>query len=188
MLLDIDLWVFEWVNQGWSSAILDAILIPIRDKYIWLPVYVFIVSFAIINKGKAGYMMVLALMITVGTADLVSNKMVKHNVERLRPCKALDTDSVTVRVRCGSGYSFTSNHAANHFALSTFLWLLIGSGRWRWGLFVWAAAISVAQVYVGVHYPTDIFGGAMLGYIIARVGYLLYRRYLMPIFTIPSVE
>jgi undecaprenyl-diphosphatase len=61
--------------------------------------------------------------------------------------------------------SFTSSHAANHFGLAMFSFLTLRPqiGKWAWLFFLWAAAIGYAQVYVGVHYPTDIIGGAVLG-------------------------
>jgi undecaprenyl-diphosphatase len=68
-------------------------------------------------------------------------------------------------VQCGSGYSFPSTHATNHFAFALFM---IGTlaQRYRWivaPLIIWAAAIAYAQVYVGVHYPFDVLCGALLG-------------------------
>jgi undecaprenyl-diphosphatase len=176
MLHGLDLQLFEWINGAWSSDLLDAILVPLRNKYVWIPVYVFIIAFLLTNFRRRGYYLVIFLMITVGLADFVSNTGFKKNFERPRPCHVMQ--DVNLKVRCGSGYSFTSNHAANHFALSTFLLLLVGR-RHRYlqiGLLVWATSIAIAQVYVGVHYPTDVLAGGILGYLIARLTHYLYRR------------
>lgn len=177
MVETIDLALLHWINQDWSSSFLDAILIPARNKYVWIPLYVFIIAFSLINFGKKGYYVVLFLILTVGAADAISNYGFKKNFQRLRPCRAIP-EQVSTRVSCGSGYSFTSNHAANHFALATFISLLLGKNRRRWQLLIllWAAIVSVSQVYVGVHYPTDILAGGILGYFIARLMYLLFRR------------
>lgn len=124
-------------------------------------------------------MAILFLILTVGAADFTSNTGFKKNVQRLRPCRALPADQVQVRVTCGSGYSFTSNHAANHFAISFFLIFLLPKRykELRWALFAWAATVAFAQVYVGVHYPLDVFCGAMLGTLLAWIGASFYFRW-----------
>ena len=81
---------------------------------------------------------------------------------------------VVQRVPCGSGYSFTSSHASNHFALSTFLFLALASWPlWvRSLLMLWALNVAIAQVYVGVHYPFDVLMGSLTGMVI---GWAVYR-------------
>lgn len=62
-----------------------------------------------------------------------------------------------------SGYSFPSNHTAGAFALATSLtlnypkWYIIAPA------YVWAAAIGYSRMQLGVHYPSDVFAGAILG-------------------------
>lgn len=132
------------------------------------------------NFGKRGYFIVLFLALTAGTADFVSNSIFKKNVQRLRPCRALDSSEVVVRVHCGSGYSFTSNHAANHFAISWFLIFLLPAGmrRLKAGVASWAIVIAFAQVYVGVHYPLDVICGALLGICIAALWSSMFLRFI----------
>ena len=116
----------------------------------------------------------------VGTADFTSSKIVKPLVERVRPCN--DTNlpfGVRELVKCGGGYSFTSSHATNHFAIATFLSLILGFLRKKWitwTLLAWAASIAYGQVYVGVHYPLDVIAGAALGSLIGLSFELLYQR------------
>ncbi|HEY2649525.1 MAG TPA: phosphatase PAP2 family protein, partial [Puia sp.] len=63
----------------------------------------------------------------------------------------------------------TSSHACNHFAAAWFIFITLNqTGSWRWLLFAWAFVICYAQVYVGVHFPFDILGGAVLG---TAIGY-----------------
>jgi len=97
---------------------------------------------------------------------MVSSQVFKEAFERLRPCQ--DPDFMQyVRLlanRC-AGYSFLSSHAANHFGMATFIFITMRSvfKGWTWLFYLWAAAISYAQVYVGLHYPLDVLGGAVLG-------------------------
>jgi membrane-associated phospholipid phosphatase len=81
-------------------------------------------------------------------------------------------------VHCGSGYSFTSSHAANHTALAVII-LCLWNEKWNKKhvfILLWATLIGYAQVYVGVHYPLDILGGMLVGAIIARIIYAFCRN------------
>jgi undecaprenyl-diphosphatase len=87
---------------------------------------------------------------------------------RLRPCHDPEVQSLLRGlVDCGGMYSMPSNHAANHFGLASFWFFSIRAmtGRkWHW-LWVWAAAICYAQIYVGKHYPFDILVGSVVGFL-----------------------
>lgn len=85
---------------------------------------------------------------------------------------------INVLVNCGSGFSFTSSHATNHFGVGLAFILLFGK-RIKWfipAFLFWASSIALAQVYVGVHYPSDIFAGAVLGSLIATIIYGIYHK------------
>lgn len=93
------------------------------------------------------------LFVTAATSDLVSSRLVKNIVGRLRPCNDTDVfEHINVLVGCGGGYSFTSSHATNHFAIAVFMILWLGAeNKWLRIMFgFWAVTISLGQVYVGV--------------------------------------
>jgi len=160
---------------------MDFVLVPIRYQEFWIPLYVFILVFLIFNIRKYRWFSIVFILATIGTADVVSSRIIKPLIERPRPChKNSGMDNVILRVRCGVGYSFTSSHATNHFATATILFLVLGGGKkkkWLYLLFIWAGAISLAQVYVGVHFPVDIFCGSILGLSIGCLGFFLYEKY-----------
>lgn len=173
-----DTGLFEAINTGMSHPLLDMVMPFLRQPYFWLPLYVFFIAFVFFNFGRKGYWLLLFTMLTVSTSDSVSSRPVKQYFQRLRPCNS-DNVHVIERVRCGSGYSFTSSHASNHFAIATFLMLTLGRifRRLSPWLYLWAASVSFAQVYVGVHYPGDVLGGAVLGIATGLFWATLYRRY-----------
>ncbi len=139
----------------------------------WAPFYLFVVAFIWKNWSRRQAILVLAgLAVAVGTADFTSSTVIKKNIQRIRPCNNLELKALVIqRAPCGSGYSFTSSHAANHFAVAVFLSCILGSlNRWvRPALLIWAALIAFSQVYVGVHYPGDVIAGGLLGALIGSV-------------------
>ena len=174
-----DQFLFELINGQAHNAVLDWVMPIWREKSTWIPLYIALAAFVGYKYRLQGLYLILALALAVGLADTVSSKIIKPSVHRLRPCNdpALK-DEVQLLVDCGSGYSFTSSHASNHFAVAAFLSLTLGLHyrRIRWPLYLWAASIALGQVYVGVHFPLDIFIGAILGIIIGNIVAKTYLR------------
>jgi membrane-associated phospholipid phosphatase len=168
-LLEGDRWLFSRINQQWTNSFFDGLFPFLRESEIWVPFYVFLLVLITLNFGKKGWLWAFSLIMTVVVSDLVSSHMMKMLVTRLRPCHDPDMAS-TIHVLvtyCPGSSSFTSSHACNHFAMATFIFsTLRRTGRWWTAVFVWAFLISYAQVYVGVHYPMDIIGGAVIGILI----------------------
>lgn len=166
-LQTLDATVFYWINNLGSNRFFDVLLPLFRERWFWAPLYLFVAAFAFQNfPSKKAVFFLFGLVLTVGLADFTSSTLIKKNVQRLRPCRepALQ-EQVIQRVSCGGGYSFTSSHAANHFAAAVFIGLALGRlAPWiRPALVCWASSIAYAQVYVGVHYPGDVICGGVLG-------------------------
>jgi membrane-associated phospholipid phosphatase len=169
VLQKIDVWFFKLINHDMHNGYLD-FLVPLwRSMYFWMPVYVFVVSYFLLNLGKKGRIWLLAIVVCIGISDTISSKMIKPLVHRARPCQNEQVRAqAKLLVTCGSGFSFPSSHATNHFAMAAFALLTLGSffekkRWWAYGLFGWASSIALGQVYVGVHYPIDVVSGAILG-------------------------
>lgn len=168
-LLQFDQYLFYLINSVWTTDWLDALMPVWRNKFFWLPFYIFLISFLLINFGKKGGFLLLFALGTIAVSDTLSSQVVKKNVQRVRPCNDPQmSEVVDLKVKCGGGYSYTSSHATNHFALAFFLIFTLGI-RFPWiklVLIFWAGSISYGQVYVGVHYPLDVISGGMLGSVI----------------------
>jgi undecaprenyl-diphosphatase len=165
-LLHADYWLMLKINRDWQSGTLDYITVFIREASFWVPVYVFLFLFITLNFGRKGWWWALALIGLIALADSLSSHLIKELLYRPRPCR---DEVMAHKIRllaktCGMNGSFTSSHATNHFAIATFLYLTLKNSSPFWALgFIWAGLISYAQVYVGVHYPLDVIGGAILG-------------------------
>ncbi len=165
-LIQFDIALFSRINGQWTTPFLDWLFPFLRNQFFWSPLYLFLVVFMISNFGKKGVYWIAFFLITFAIGDMLSSHIIKPAVGRLRPCNdPLLSDTVRRLISCGSGKSFTSSHATNHFALGVFSFntFLFAAPVWRWMFILWAAVIAYAQVYVGVHYPLDIVGGALLG-------------------------
>jgi membrane-associated phospholipid phosphatase len=105
--------------------------------------------------------------------------MVKKWVKRERPCQdPVVSKTDILRVPCGTGYSFPSTHATDHFAMAIFM-ILIFYKKWRWIWFwgiLWAGIISFSQIYVGVHFPIDVFCGTLYGILVGWLFSLLFKK------------
>lgn len=177
-LIELDCHLFEVIHLGLQHPLLDVLTVFIRSPYIWFPLYLFVLVFLIFNYGKRSIIPIVILSCGIGSADAISGHLIKKNVQRLRPCNqpALK-EKIRPILGCGKAYSFTSNHAANHFCMATLFGLLLPLGwRWKTGLFFWAGSICFAQVYVAAHFPADVIAGSLLGIVIGLIFYVFYKK------------
>jgi membrane-associated phospholipid phosphatase len=168
-LIHIDQMFFKFIHVNLANQAFDVLMPFVRNPYFWAPLYLFLLVWMWMNYKMSGLIWCVFFLITFGFGDFISASILKPWVHRLRPCND-ETLQYMIRdlVHCGSGYSFPSSHATNHFALSFFIIHTIGKGR-SWIVFLcllWASLIGFAQVYVGVHFPLDIIAGCVLGLVI----------------------
>ena len=127
-LIQIDHYIFHLINEEWTNSFLDFIMPYWRDKTTWIPLYIFAIIFFVYRFKKQSVYIILGTLLCFGTADTISHKIIKKSVERARPChdnSPLDTSRLLLE-KCGPGFSFTSNHATNHFAIALFMIGLLG--------------------------------------------------------------
>lgn len=162
-----DHWLFQKINTQWTNSFFDFIFIFFRQANFWMPLYLFLFAFVLLNFRRNSWWWIVFFLCTVALTDMVGTRVFKHVFERPRPCNdPFFASSVRLLLKeCAGGYSFVSNHAANHFGLATFFYFTLRHylPKWAWVAWVWAFFISYAQIYVGIHYPLDVVGGALLG-------------------------
>ncbi len=176
-IIAIDEYLFNLFNNQWSNGFFDVIMPIWRNKVFWIPFYVFLLALVGFNFPKKLVPFFLMALLTIGISDTISSRLIKKTVKRDRPCRQANlVEDARVLVKCGGGFSFTSSHATNHFALATFFILSIGFlfPYTKYIFLLWAASISYGQVYVGVHFPFDVIMGGFIG---AFIGYLLGRTF-----------
>lgn len=158
-LYSIDLDLLYFFNHSLSSGILDSFFLLITNVRNWYLAYVILLGIAFFKGGTKGKLAAAGVILLIIFCDQFNHNVLKEIFERLRPCKSLD--NIITPAGCGGTFSFPSNHAFNNFAAATFFFLLYKNLKWI--LFTSAVLISVSRIYLGLHYPSDVFTGAMLG-------------------------
>ncbi len=152
------------------SPFWDSIMLFMSAKLVWIPFYMAIVGYIIYRYRRRSIPMLLLAVAAIGLADFIASGLFKPYFARLRPCHDPDLAALVNIVKgCGGQFGFMSSHAATTFALAVFFNLVLPA-RYRIFkllLLVWALLICYSRVYLGVHYPFDVLGGAVLGSLLA---------------------
>lgn len=180
--INLDKELFLWINHGLHNDFLNIIFTFITNRWNAIIPILLLIIYLIYNEKKKSIYLILGLAITIGIADQLSSGVIKPLVGRLRPSKALSdvfywsksrgwliTDDTH---RYKSSFSFVSGHATNPFALATFMFFY--NKKFIYFLLPLACMIAFSRIYIGVHYPADIIGGAMVGIFCGFLG-----KYLM---------
>lgn len=156
--------------NGMHTDLCDFVMYWMSDKFIWIPFYLFLIYLVIRNYKWRTFDIIIAVALLITISDMTSVYLFKEVFHRLRPCQDPEMRSFVhfVNDKCGGLYSFVSSHAANTFALSFFLIIVLGKKvkYLTTGMIVWAFLVSYTRIYLGVHYPLDVLCGAILGIVI----------------------
>ena len=170
--------LFMWLNSCYSNF-WDIVMWNVSKTFVWVPLYAFVV-FLVFQKYKLkGFIPFLGMVLCVTLTDQVSVHLFKEVFQRYRPCHNLELSGMVhlVNNKCGGQYGFVSSHAANTFGFAALSWLFLRKRYVLFALFFWAALVSYSRIYLGVHYPADVFFGALLGIVIASLVYLLISAF-----------
>ncbi len=152
--------LFVLINSRLHSALLDPLMLFLSDRWsLLLPLAGFLVyRTATAPHRTTVWLRAGFLLLVIGVTDASATGL-KGLVGRPRPCHVLAP--VYLLVDCSESFSFPSNHAANIFAFAA---LLVAYDRKRAPVWVGIAAlVAYSRVYLGVHYPSDVVAGAVLG-------------------------
>lgn len=173
---DKDLLVF--INS-FHSPFWDTVMWLISGKLTWAPLYLGILIYMFYANGwKKGLVFIGAVAVLITLVDQSSVIFFKNMFCRYRPTHNLEVGPLLhiVKGYKGGMYGFVSSHAANSFAIAVFTSLVFKNKHYTWAMLVWAAVVSYSRMYLGVHYPADIVGGAMLGTTLAFAVWFAHNK------------
>jgi len=164
--LNFDSVILKWIHPLLQSETLTIWTLILSDKhtYLW-PGIATIVAFLFLKK-KRGVLFVLTAIITVLLADGIADKILKPLFALPRPCHAsgfirAHDNFFLSSIYCSQSFSFPSSQAVNVFTLAT-LWVGF-FGKTGWVAFSIAIWVGWTRIYLGVHYPSDVLGGMLIG-------------------------
>ena len=181
-LIEIDKNITLLLN-GSHSLFVDGLAMNATSTYVWLAFYLSLLYVIIRRSGDMKFisLTVLAIVICIILADQGASGVCKPLVERFRPSQDpsfLMSVDIVGGYR-GGMYGFFSSHAANTFALATFVSLLVKWKPLTFQLYIWALVNSWTRVYLGVHYFGDLLIGAVYGILVGLVLYCCYRKIVL---------
>jgi len=173
-LHSFDVAALLWINGHYSNT-LDQIMLFASGKFTWIIFYLFLL-YLIVKKYKTGAVLgIVFIALAITLSDQASVHLFKNVFQRLRPCHQPDVmENLRMIVGCGGQYGFVSSHAANSFALIGFI---IPVFRKRWltiMMILWGVVVIYSRVYLGVHYPSDVLAGMLLGLLSGTVMFYLF--------------
>ena len=160
-----------------SHDYLDYIMIFLSNKYVWIPLYIYLI-FLLWKYDKKNFTINIVLCSgSVIVADFITSSIMKPYFERLRPCQNNSMlDLINIVSGCGKKFSFASSHASTTFSLATiFFYITRGDIKL---LFLWSLLIGYSRIYLGVHYFLDVIIGFLVGFLTSMVIYRISKKYL----------
>jgi len=165
ILYSIDLAIFYFINGTLSNPLLDKLFPYLTEVKHWYVAYIILWSLCFFKGGRIGKIAAIGTIFLIVCSDQLSSTLLKNYFGRIRPCNFLS--DVNILATCSGSFSFPSSHAVNNFAAAVYFYKLFP--KYKWIFLSVATIMALTRPYVGVHYPSDIFAGALIG---SAIGFL----------------
>lgn len=174
-LIEIDHQILTFINQQ-GTPMQDVFWLYITNALNWIPFFLLLlfVTFRFFPAEK--WKILIFTLLSLFTTVFITN-ITKEIVMRIRPLNDEALAPLLRFVTPQEGYSFFSGHTSNSFAVCTFLFLVFRQKlRWSFWVFFWAVPYAYSRMYLGVHFPSDILVGMLMGISIASIYFHFYKK------------
>lgn len=158
-----DIALFRLINGQGQNYFLDWFMPFMTDLKNFTYVLPVLSVWVLYKEKKAGVVFLIFIGLTLAITDQFSSRLLKEWLGRVRPCHVLE--GVRMLTDCNTSYSFPSSHAVNIFAAAFFLSQPVK--KLSLLFFGIAVIVGYSRIYIGIHYPFDVIGGAGIGLLIA---------------------
>ena len=168
----MELAILDWIQANLRCGLLDTVLPVITRLSDHGEIWILLAAVLLVTKRYrwAGVSVALALILDLA----VCNGFLKPLIGRIRPFRV--NAAIELLVAAPGDASFPSGHTAASFTAVTALWLAGGVPKWlRWAALSLAVVIALSRLYLYVHWPTDVLGGALLGAALGWAGARIVR-------------
>ena len=175
------LWIQEYLRSDFLDPIVKFITHSGDHGYLWIALL--IILLCIPKTRRAAMIGAATLLLTF----IVTNLCLKPLIGRTRPYEVIE--GLTRIIEKQSDRSFPSGHTANSMAVGVSLWLvskkyeIIGDKKLYfpkaagWAVLVWSVLVGLSRLYVGVHFPTDVLGGAIVAILNTVIVFTVYKKW-----------
>lgn len=162
--------------NGLHSPLFDIAMFYVSQIWVFAPLFAYWLYMVYKRYGSKKLVILLGFLVLLVTLTDQTSNLTKHAIKRYRPTHNLEIQAQvhTVNDYKGGTYGFFSGHSTNSFGVAMLLFLIFSKETllFRFGFFAWAAITAYSRMYLGVHYPSDIFVGFVVGIF---WGYVVYR-------------
>lgn len=179
-LLQWDQDVFIYLNSL-GVELFDPFWIVVTNIFTWIPLFILFFVLISLKFPKRQTFFITLTVVALIFFILFATQMTKELVLRLRPNNNGEINSFIRILKNPSSYSFFSGHSSSSFSITTIIVLFLRRKiKWVWLFYAWPLLFVYSRIYVGVHYPIDIFVGALVGVGSAFIFYGLYKKFILP--------
>lgn len=176
-ILDVDTALLRLFNLELTHPLLDRVIPLFSDFDLWKVPLIFLVIFIVVKERLKGVLIVVGLGLTILLSEAMSTMIVKEIIDRVRPCHINEWVRL-IEGYCPKSPALPSSHATNIVAGITFLSFFFP--RWLFVMVPLALLVGYSRVYLGVHYPLDVVGGAILGAGCGWAVFTVLKKFVFP--------
>jgi len=156
-----------------GSETWDGFWMLVTNQFNWIPLFLFLFFLLFKANGwKKGILLIIIIALLIAFSDQFVN-LIKNYFERLRPNNDPSINTLIRILKTPHSFSFVSGHSTTSFAATVFLiFTLKKQYKYIYFLLLWPFIFAYSRIYIGVHFPIDIFIGMLLG---TSFGYLFYK-------------